>query len=29
MIAHADHNGMAKLEKLNKDAKAKDTRWLE
>jgi hypothetical protein len=28
-LAHADQNGMAKLEQLNKDAKAKDTRWLE
>jgi hypothetical protein len=27
-LAHADQNGM-KLEQLNKDAKPKDTRWLE
>jgi hypothetical protein len=28
-LAHADQNGMAKLEQLNKMLKQKDTRWLE
>jgi hypothetical protein len=28
-LAHADQNGMAKLEQLNKMLQPKDTRWLE
>jgi hypothetical protein len=28
-LAHADQNGMAKLEQLKKMLKPKDTRWLE